>query len=260
MTTSARASEPPYPDCTWYWINLDRSSDRRKRMVAAFRQRAIRHARVPAVDGRRSEYLAACDPTWPRARLPHHRYELATCLSHLKALHTFYTGSTDKYCIVCEDDLSFEYEPRWPRSLHKVIADAPPNWEVLQLGLITRNAEEWQRMVRENRPYQPRKGFYWSAIAYAITRPAVEKLLKAYRVPLEPDSTFRAQLTGTLRHMQSERIVLRVGPTRWLAFPPPFTYPMNNTSLIHTQHLKFHRESKRMVDAVYAANGPATPT
>lgn len=241
----------PYPKCTFYWINLNRAPDRRKRMEQQFNDRGIKHERVVAFDGKNMNLRDYITKNWRDNQIRKYRCEHATTLSHLKALHTFVRNTGDDgFAIICEDDLSFEYELKWRTSLAELIDSAPAGWELLQLGIIIGNGREWNKMMHANRTFSRRKTHYWSAIAYAITKKAAVKLLHRFKVPVNHDE-FKAQLSGNVALSQSERVILGTGPQRHFVYPPPFTYPMQNTSYIHPSHMGLHHHSKRLVAKAY---------
>lgn len=236
-------------DIQFFWINLDHSKDRRKRMIAEFEKRGIRNQRIQAINGLKEplgKYLG-----FSEVRARPHKAEIATTLSHLKAIHAF-AQSEEAVGIIAEDDMIFEYEEHWPYTLDSLIKDAPPGWEILQLSLTLNSQPGWDWFKEEKKRYFPRQFFWYSALAYAITRERALALLKQYQIPT--DKPFVSKLTGNAKKMQSEWIVLGTSPNRYTVYPPTFTYPMNNTSYIHSRHLTTHKSAKRFCDAVYYSN------
>ncbi len=243
----------------FYWINMKRGTARRKRMEQLFTERSLMHCRVEALDGKDADFMQHVK-TSPRPWSPQHirlrRFEIATTLSHLKAVYTFLkTNTTSPYAIICEDDLSFEYEKQWPKTLQQTLTHAPALWNVLQLGLTVNASEKWQAIVRAGKPYQPRKRFWWSAIAYAISRPYALRLLAKHNIDVSKPH-FHCTLYGNVHSNESEKVVIGLGPAHYLVYPPRFTYPKNNTSFIHPQHAGLHTRSKGFIDAYYRHSKP----
>jgi len=233
-------------DLQFFWINLDHSKKRRERMTEEFEKRGIKHQRIEAINGLKEplgKYLG-----FSEVRARPHKAEIATTLSHLKAIHAF-AQTGEPVGIIAEDDMIFEYEDHWPYTLDSLIHDAPTGWEVLQLSLTLGSKTGWEWFKQENKRYFERQFFWYSALTYAITHEHAMALLNQYTIPL--DKPFTSQLTGNHRKMQSEWIVLGTSPNRYTVYPPAFTYPMNNTSYIHPQHLKKHEVAKRLCDKVY---------
>ena len=59
-------------------------------------------------------------------------YAQACSFSHIKAIYTAYNNK-DKYAIIMEDDISFQYMPKWDHNISDIINIAPPNWKCLKL-------------------------------------------------------------------------------------------------------------------------------
>jgi GR25 family glycosyltransferase involved in LPS biosynthesis len=237
-------------DIAFYWINLDRAESRAKQMKIQLDERKLRHYRIAAIDGRNQPLTDYIPSGWHQAKVNQHKYELATTLSHLKAIHRF-VRSGDDIGIICEDDTIFEFEQRWPDSLQNIIDKAPKAWEVLQLSLTLPNPREWNKLKSRGHRYQRRLPHYFSALTYAIRRPYALSLLKKFSVPADSDE-FRARLKGNVTRLQSELNLLGTGAHRLTVYPALFTYPTGNTSFIHPAHLKAHEYSKKLSAKQYA--------
>ena len=247
----AEPAEPksPYPDCTFYWINLDRAKNRRQQMQSDFSDRNIPHKRIVAFDGTKFNLNGWIPKNWSARDRHKHRLEAATTLSHLKALHTFVQDG-GPFAIICEDDLSWEYEPKWAKPLRETIEEAPKIWKILQLGIIMDKRDEWARMRQQNKSYIPRKRYWWSAICYAIKRKTAISILEKHGCDI--NAPFKATLNATVRLCQSEKVIMNSqGSTAFLVYPPPFTYPLKNDSYIHKNHLALHSRAKRFTDNIW---------
>jgi hypothetical protein len=244
-----------YPaDLKFYWINLDRATHRKERMEQEFAKRNISNRRVTAFDGQTFDFRPFIESKIPHAQLMKQKFEISTTLSHLKALHCFVQDGDD-IAIICEDDLSFEYEGLWRKSLHELLKDAPENWQVLQLGLTINVPKEWHNIMALGKTYLQRKAHWYSALAYAVKRDHAIRILTHYSIPCDAKTPFSARFRIlNTDQTQSERIVIGTGPNTYLVYPPVFTYPSNNDSFIHPNHLRMHESSKNMIAKAYLNN------
>lgn len=241
------------PSLKFFWINLERATQRKQRMQQEFEKRSIQHKRVNAFDGQVVDFRPLIESKIPHTQLLKHKLEIATSLSHLKALHAFVLEGDD-VGIICEDDLSFEYETLWKKSLQEMIAAAPQNWQVLQLGLTINIPKEWHNIMESGKTYLPRKAHWYSALAYAVKRSHAISVLTEHGISCT-DKQFASRFKiNNIEQAQSERIVIGTGPTKYLVYPPVFTYPSQNDSYIHPQHLRMHESSKNMIAKAYLNN------
>jgi hypothetical protein len=243
----------------FFFINLDRAVERRERMIKQLSDRGIRFERVVAVDanaGPNGSVLFDYIPiSWRGGMLNAFKAEIATTISHLKAIHQF-VQSGEPVGIIVEDDAVFEYEPKWPYTLAEVINGAPNGWEILTLSITTSENVMYDGIMRARKRYHHRKSNFYSAVAYAITRQhAINMLSGRYQCDVT-SPTFSCKLNGNAAQMQSEINVLGVGPHRYFLYPPAFTYPTENNSYIHPNHIQGHKNCKAVVSRAYDENDP----
>lgn len=243
----------------FFFINLDRAVERRERMIKQLSDRGIRFERVVAVDanaGPNGSVLFDYIPiSWRGGMLNAFKAEIATTISHLKAIHQF-VQSGEPVGIIVEDDAVFEYEPKWPYTLAEVINGAPNGWEILTLSITTSENVMYDGIMRARKRYHHRKSNFYSAVAYAITRQhAINMLSGRYQCDVT-SPTFSCKLNGNVSQMQSEINVLGVGPHRYFLYPPAFTYPTENNSYIHPNHIQGHKNCKAVVSRAYDENDP----
>ena len=227
---------------TFYWINLDRASERRASMVEQLTSRGIPNVRIQAFDGAHENLSEYVPKDWAEPRIRPAKGEIATTLSHLKALHEFYK-SGNPVGIICEDDLIFEFEPKWPYTLVSLINEAPLGWDVLMLSITIADSNVWDFILANKQRYQTRRYNWHSALAYAVTRSYACSVLKRYSTPLGSDR-FTCKLHGNMTKMASEPTILGLGSTKYTVIPPAFTYPTKNMSYIHPSHLASHAWAK----------------
>lgn len=157
-----------------YYINLDRSTERRAHMQAALDARGVAHARIEAVDGREPAALAAA------IRGAGDRPAEAACVaSHLRAVRQAWRDGHD-VVIVLEDDASFALLDGWPEGWQRLSAALPPRFGMLSL-CVGEEPHELDRLYRKTGDVV-RFGdcLYWGAVAYAIDRPGMASLLRAF--------------------------------------------------------------------------------
>jgi GR25 family glycosyltransferase involved in LPS biosynthesis len=247
---------------TFYWINLDRATYRSDRLTAEFNRHGVQNVRVRAVDGKKMQFTHTRNSTTCELGTFHDGDENAnltrSCtLSHLKAVRMFWESGADT-AIICEDDLTFEYLPKWKRSLHDVISSAPADWHVIQLGVIldgTGDASGGSKASRDNYDLLASKDEYLprrihcrmkSTVAYAINHSGAEKLLEAHG--MDKDGRFNIRT----RFFQADFDgVYHPSINTYTYHRPLFTYPMENDSFIHQNHVSIHDISKIHIDSIH---------
>ncbi len=216
-----------------YWINLDRSIDRRQRMETMFKDPVFngkKIIRVQAVDGKASnidEILNANFEGMQPERFT--KVEYACTLSHLNAIRQF-SQSDDKVALIMEDDMTLEYKPYWKRSVKQIMDNAPSDWDVIQLCI--------------NTPTVPKKIYTRNSGTGQIVCNGAYIVNKKCANKISP-------LKITLSHNISHTIdLLLYGITIAYAYKYPlFTYNYNEISTIHQDHVeRFHDNTKKIMD------------
>ena len=180
------AFNPVRPDRTYlsiYWINLDSSVSRRhsmeKKIRNATRIRAITAQQAEAIYGEKYKQISffhdkSGDKIWLQHFYNNYTYkELATCLSHVKAIQRAYDDGNN-IALILEDDATIN--PAF--NIETVISVAPKNWETLQLYV-----HHTKIVFRNNRivdPFVNWKVGNWGATAYIINKKGMEKILSMY--------------------------------------------------------------------------------
>jgi glycosyl transferase family 25 len=153
-----------------YWINLDRSKERRENMLKVLKDPIfdgmVKH-RVKGYDGTKQydieKMKKLIDMTYPSVTVK----EYACFLSHLKAILTF-SKSNYEYALILEDDVTLDYKPYWKITIQDCIRNAPEDWEILQLCFFG------DTLPKEL--YSPKHRH--SAAAYIIRKKAAQQLMK----------------------------------------------------------------------------------
>ena len=124
-----------------YWINLDRSVNRRNDIIEMFQDKAfynIPNKRIPAIDGK-TEYLdSILNYYFYNFKYEIDNKEYGCILSHLIAILEF-NNSNYETALIIEDDMTIKYKEYWKEPIKNCIKNAPDDWEILQLTYLTYN-------------------------------------------------------------------------------------------------------------------------
>ena len=112
-----------------YWINLDRSTDRRNNMEKLLSNFNVKNERISAVDGKN---IKIDDKYFENINKSHSNYEYACLLSHLNTILKF-SQSNYNYALICEDDISLDFAKYWDKPISQIAKEAPVNWDIIML-------------------------------------------------------------------------------------------------------------------------------
>lgn len=223
-----------------YWINLDRSPERRKNMEKVFSDPAFMNIpieRISAKDGKMPQTV------YPKLDIIYKQkndYEYACLLSHLETVRQF-SETNYNVGLIMEDDVTLEFKPYWKQSIQEVMDNAPADWEIIQLCYITvgnnpRNFNLYQKNTQN---------LCVSAAAYLIKNSAAKKLIrKIYK-------NFKYTIDPNVIH-HADCFIFNQLVTYTYKYPY-FIYKTNNESLLHPEDLAEHELSKRMIVNMYAS-------
>lgn len=235
---------PPNPNKNYmdgidiiYWINLDRSIDRRKQMETIFRDPVFQTTqieRISAVDGRNPNMV------YPKLNFMYKQkndYEYACMLSHLETIRRFSRTNYD-VALIMEDDITLEFKKYWRKSVREIIENAPSDWEIIQLCYNTNNNpivfKLYERNIRNKAV---------CAGAYLINNKTAKKLIN----DIYMDGKYN--LEHFLIH-HADCYIFSKSITYTYKYPY-FIYKSNNDSLLHPEDLKGHEKSKLKVIEMY---------
>jgi GR25 family glycosyltransferase involved in LPS biosynthesis len=221
-----------------YWINLDRSTDRRKQMEAIFRDPVFQTTqieRISAVDGRNSNMV------YPKLNFMYKQkndYEYACMLSHLETIRNF-SRTNYEVALIMEDDITLEFKKYWRKSVREIIENAPSDWEVIQLCYNTNNNPNLFKLYERNTCNKT-----VCAGAYLINNKTAKKLIN----DIYKDGKYN--LEHYLIH-HADCYIFSKSITYTYKYPY-FIYKSNNDSLLHPEDLKSHEKSKIKVVEMYS--------
>jgi GR25 family glycosyltransferase involved in LPS biosynthesis len=163
-----------------YWINMDRSKERRENMLNVLKDSAF--------DGMTKHRIEAFDGTNPTTEKKMRTMidmtdkatvkEYACLLSHLKTILLF-SKSNYEYALILEDDASIEYKPFWKKTFMECIKKAPSDWEIVQLCFFGHKLPTQLYSSKH----------HYSTTAYIIRKTAAKKLIKQMQPLFTLDNT-----------------------------------------------------------------------
>ena len=160
-------------DIPIYWINLDRSPERRERMEQMFEEHGItNHHRVVAVDAKNIDVDEIYKSKHFRIKYKKRKMtatEIAIMMSHKKAIQQAYEDNLSNLALIIEDDCLFDFLKYHTIDLRTLFSKCRRK-TILQLAL---NVSEYiANCFKEEylSGIKVKKGFANSATAYLIHR------------------------------------------------------------------------------------------
>ncbi len=122
-----------------YWINLNRATDRRKKMEKILEDpifNKIKKVRISGLDAKyknpRTKFVTnITDLNHMNRTVNDSQY--AILYSHLETIRTF-SNTNYENALIFEDDLSLDYKKYWKKSIQDIIKNAPSDWEIIKLS------------------------------------------------------------------------------------------------------------------------------
>jgi len=226
-----------------YWINLDRSEDRRKKMKKMLETINIPNERIVAIDGKNEKMYEMIDTNQYNST----DSEYGCLMSHLESIRTF-KDSEYSVGLILEDDCTLELKKYWDKPLdekiNEIIEKAPKDWEIIMLCYIVNNhpLNDWTNK-NEFIPYGP--GIY-STLSYLINKKGAKKLIdtcdSSDHFSCYKDNVY---MLNTNTDHKSDHYIFKNTITYCYKYPL-FIYE-NEDSTIHSDHLNFHKENKERI-------------
>ena len=230
-----------------YYINLERSKDRRKYMEQLLKDPMFQNIQIFRVEGVDGEFEKMEDFLDFHQCQKHPRMtnkEFACTISHFRAIHEF-AMTDDPVALIFEDDVSTEFVPFWKESLAELMRNAPADWECLQLSYILFEFYH----IHKYEKWEMQKNFCGTA-AYLITNSAAKRLIEylcRFSSPVMPKYCIGSDHPF---YHQADRLLYNFFNT-YSVYPPPFTSREHNDSLIHGDHIEHHNISKEKTKKYY---------
>jgi len=213
-----------------YWINLDRSIDRRKNMNENLKHFKIKNKRINATDVNSDENIYSNFINYDDFNRT--KIEYAVLHSHLKTIEEF-ANSPYQMALIFEDDLSLEYVQLWDKKLSEIINGAPKDWDIIMLNYVT--SKKLNDLYTFNKD-----GKISSCLSYVINKNSAKKLINQ----IKKDNKYI--LHKNKIHTADDYIysLLKTYAYKY----PYFTYPNDNDSTIHPQELTYHNYAKGIAE------------
>jgi GR25 family glycosyltransferase involved in LPS biosynthesis len=206
-----------------YWINLDRSTDRRSNMEKFLSKVTIPNIRIKGSDGKFENVKDSFKNTVETTS----NSEYGCLLSHLRTIKKFWESGLER-CLILEDDITLEFIKYWKHDLNTIISGAPDDWDIIGLTQTLNNNSNIKGL------YTPFWYGFYSAQGYIINKNGADKIMKLYKLD---------KWEINLSYHTTEKVVF--GNTKMYIYKYPyFTYNLENTSTIHTDHYGLHKLAK----------------
>ena len=156
-------------------ISLKESVERRTDLIAQLESRGIyNHKIIECFDGRSTNYLDSAIVTGPFLQGTQSEV-IATSMSHMKAIHDWYTTTEDEIGFFCEDDIKFNISDDWNFTWDEFVSRLPSDWKIMQLALIRTDP-----LVPSDMKLHTKLWDDWSCCAYIVNRAYAKQLLEDY--------------------------------------------------------------------------------
>lgn len=229
-----------------YWINLDRSPDRREKMEKMLETIDISNQRISAIDGKNEKMYNMINTN----NYDSTDSEYGCLMSHLEAIRTF-KNSSHTIGLILEDDCTLELKKYWQGTLNdktlnekinKIISNAPKDWEIIMLSYIVHvnhPINDWSN----NEKYIRFDSEMYSTLAYVINKKGAKKLIDdCDNLSCYKDNMYL--LNSNAQH-KADHYIYKNTITYCYKYPL-FIYD-NEDSTIHDDHLDFHKQNKERI-------------
>ena len=152
--------------CKKYYINLDRSVERKQFMKNSYNN----ITRISAYDGKQ---LVQYDDIILPKTCEQNNYQLACSFSHIKAIVHSYTNG-DEEALILEDDVSNEYAYKWDKNIETIILNCPIDCECI--SLFCSKVQSVKKMIAMDNDYCEWDCSKWSTCCYYINRKGMKKI------------------------------------------------------------------------------------
>lgn len=224
----------------YYWINIDKSEDRRIFMETQFKINKINNTRISAITP--EDFDEVLEDKMPYycgniecVNKNHCKYEYACICSHLNAMKEA-LKSNDDYFVIVEDDIYLPFKIDY----EKIIKNIPKDFEIFQMMVLYANTTEqlYNHFYSSNIDYIKYVPIVPSTGHYLITRKGAEKLLDLCTNKKTGKYDFRE-----ITIIKVADILLYVNAITYVSsFPFSFPYKLFKSE-IHPDHVDEHTKA-----------------
>jgi GR25 family glycosyltransferase involved in LPS biosynthesis len=222
-----------------YWINIDRSQDRRAFMEEQFKNNSLDNVRVSAITPQDfDEVLEDKRPlTCKHPGCVRCEYEYACISSHIKAMIEGLKDESNDWFVVMEDDIVIPFDIDYNKMIGELLKEAPTAQLVQLLILYGQTVKALYNLsIAQNMPFIKWQYLLPSTGMYIISREGAEILVGKYFKNNKYDFT-------TCEYQVVADVALYSSINSY-ATTFPFAYPnIDLVSEIHPEHYEAHKET-----------------
>ena len=217
-----------------YWINLDRSTERKQNMEKLFMDDSfqnIEKIRFSAIDGKNSKTI---DDFINVEKKSISDLEYGCLLSHLEVIREISNNDYD-IVLIMEDDNTLDFKKYWKTDLKTVIDNAPKDWEAIMLSYISNEIPPNEYTYNENK--------YWSTLAYVINKKGAKKLI---------DNMYyngKYTIDSNINNEADQYIFQKINT--YVYKYPFFIYKYGELSTLHQGAIVRHNISRMRIEEMY---------
>ncbi len=170
-----------------YYINLDKSIERKKRILHELSLNFSNYNRISAVDGR------LLKPDYYKNKTDLFQFDLSDfveatpgeigcTLSHMKAIRKIHEDGCE-FALVLEDDAGLKYRNLWGLTINEIIKNAPKDFEALKLHGFPNKQNKNLNLLSKGIKYRkidniPSKE--WSTAAIIWSKKGIENMMRFF--------------------------------------------------------------------------------
>jgi len=222
-----------------YWINIDKSQDRRAFMEEQFKKNSLDNVRVSAITPHDfDEVLEDKRPlTCKHPGCVRCEYEYACISSHIKAMIEGLKDESNDWFVVMEDDIVIPFDIDYNKMIGELLKEAPTAQLVQLLILYGPTVKALYNLsITQNMPFIKWQYLLPSTGMYIISREGAEILVGKYFKNNKYDFT-------TCEYQVVADVALYSSINSY-ATTFPFAYPnIDLVSEIHPEHYEAHKQT-----------------
>ena len=229
------------------WINLDKSVSRKENMTQILNHIPIQNERFRALDGslvqniNEKYFYCVNNDEFPNFC----NKEYAILASHLNAIKKCCYDKEDHVYLIMEDDISYDFIKYWNKDIGTIINECPDDWEIIMLSYFSLNINYKELYNNWNNE--------WSGASYLLNTKNVRNKIELLQRKNdennkdnennEVDENYEVDFKWICNKddlMVSDNYIFSKFKTYVYKYPY-FTFPNNNDSTLHDDHIYYHK-------------------